>query len=54
MPMTLCHQKVTKQGRRCGFSTQSIENSAFVIFMRYEDFASTNWYQFQQSISHYV
>ena len=42
--MTLCHQKVTKQGKMCGFLTRLIENSAFAIFTRYENFASTNWH----------
>ena len=44
MVMTLCRQKVTKQGKMCGFSTRLIENSAFAIFTRYENFASINWY----------
>ena len=42
--MTLCRQKVTKQGKISGFSTRLIENSAFAIFARFENFASTNWY----------
>ena len=42
--MTLCHQKVTKQGRICRIPTWSIENSAFAIFACYETFARTNWY----------
>ena len=42
--MTLCCQKVTKQGKMCGFLTTIIENSAFVIFTRYEKFFSRSWY----------
>ena len=44
MLMALCRQKVTKQGKMCGFLTRSTENSAFAIFKRYENFASTKWY----------
>ena len=44
MSMILCRNKVTKHGKMCGFSTRLIDNSAFAIFMRYETFASTNWY----------
>ena len=44
MLMTLCRQKVTKQGKMCRFRTRLIENSAFAIFTRYENLASTNWY----------
>ena len=39
--MKLCDQRVTKQGKMFGFSTRLIENSAFAIFKRYENFAST-------------
>ena len=42
--MTLCCQKVTKQGKMCGFLTTKIENSAFVIFTRYEKIFSRSWY----------
>ena len=44
MLMTLCRQKVTMQGKMCGFSTTIIENSAYAIFTRYEIFSSINWY----------
>ena len=44
MSMTLCRQKVTKQGKMCGFLTTVIEISAFAIFTRYENFSSRNWY----------
>ena len=44
MSMTLCCQKVTKRGWICGIPPWLIENSAFAIFTRYENFALTNWY----------
>ena len=37
--VTLCNQKVTKQGRMCGFSARLIETSAFAMFMH-----CANWY----------
>ena len=59
MLLTLCRQKVTKQGKMCEFSKTMTENIAFAIFTRYEKFSSRNWYlrlqlQFQQSFSHHV
>ena len=42
--MTLCRQKVTKQGQMCRFPTTIIENSAFAIFMLLSWFSSRNWY----------
>ena len=44
MLMTSCRQKVTRQGKMCGFSTTIIEISAFAIFRRYENFSNRNWY----------
>ena len=42
--MTLCRQKVTKQVKMCGFLTTIIENSAFAILTRYENFSSSKSY----------
>ena len=44
MSMALCRQKETMQGRMCGFLSRLIENSAFAILTRYDNFASTNGY----------
>ena len=42
--MTLCHQKVTKQRRMCGFLTRLIKNSVLAIFTHSEKFATTKRY----------
>ena len=37
-PLTMNRQKVTEQGKMCGFSRTRVENSAFAIFPRYQSF----------------